>query len=106
MKLKRKKSLGPYIPARASADEKALRLCAAVIHDQMQLDTYLMRVAIGRKPDGSLWHPPDRQRGIQRGAYFAIRPYLKFNATMPAFIQEPVDPEPSAAVGAETSQEA
>jgi hypothetical protein len=93
-----KKIAGPYIPKRATADEKALRRVAACLPDQMQLNTYLMRVGIGRNPDGTERHPAERRREIQRGAYLALLPYLKFQATMPAFIQEPLDPGPGEVV--------
>jgi hypothetical protein len=76
--LKRKKSLGPYVPKRANATEKANRAVAAVLPNQHQLEAYLMRCAES--------HPDEKARQLRRAIFDRIKPHLKFRAVRPWFL--------------------
>lgn len=78
MKLKRKKSIAPYYPERANSTQRAHRAVASTLATQHDLEAYLMRCAVQ--------HPDARARQIRRGIFDTLKPYLKFRAVRPWFL--------------------
>jgi hypothetical protein len=78
MTLKRPKNWLPYVPERANGNEKVLRRVAGTLTGQHDLEAFLLRMAPGK--------PEHKRRELQHNSFEMLRPYLRFHATLPEFL--------------------